>query len=110
MNNLPLVASPLASSLFLTIFRDSLPSLAGFVILSFATRPENPFNSTVFNGTDVGFLVLSSVIGILIGDNTWLEALRLIGARRVIVVDTLKPFMASVLGVVILNEHLKGWA
>jgi drug/metabolite transporter (DMT)-like permease len=43
----------------------------------------------------------------VIGDVLWLEALRLIGARRVIVIDTIKPFAAAILGLCLLNEQLK---
>lgn len=57
--------------------------------------------------TKVGYLLLSSTLGIVIGDVLWLEALRLIGARRVIVIDTIKPFAAAILGLCLLNEQLK---
>jgi drug/metabolite transporter (DMT)-like permease len=54
----------------------------------------------------VGFLTLSAFIGITVGDLAWLGALQTLGARRVIVVDTLKPFLAAVLGAVHLYETL----
>lgn len=49
-------------------------------------------------------LLLSSLLGIIIGDNTWLLALQLIGAKRVIVIDTLKPFLAAILAYYYLSE------
>ena len=55
----------------------------------------------------MGYLMLSSVIGIVIGDLTWLEGLRLLGPRRVIVMDSLKPFLAAVFGWALLDEELK---
>ncbi|KAL7570654.1 hypothetical protein ACA910_014928 [Epithemia clementina (nom. ined.)] len=59
----------------------------------------------------IGGLLVSSTLGILIGDWAWLEGLRLLGARKVIVVDCLKPFLAAVLGHVVLGEPLGGiWA
>jgi drug/metabolite transporter (DMT)-like permease len=64
-------------------------------------------SSFQFQKTKVGYLLLSSTLGIVIGDVLWLEALRLIGARRVIVIDTIKPFAAAILGICLLNEQLK---
>jgi len=51
--------------------------------------------------------MLSSTIGILIGDWTWLEALQLIGARPVVLMDSVKPFLAALLGWWILGENLQ---
>lgn len=50
------------------------------------------------------YLMLSSFLGIVIGDLAELEALRLVGARRVLVVDTIKPFAAAFLGHFLLDE------
>lgn len=97
------------SAFALNMFKGSLASV-GFLLLSIITRLDAPFNSDVWKLTDVNYLVLSAVIGILIGDAAWLEALRIIGARRVILVDTLKPFLSALLGYFILGEHLNAWA
>lgn len=51
-------------------------------------------------------LILSSLLGIVIGDVAWLQALQLLGARRVIMVDSLKPFLASILGYLMLGEDM----
>jgi len=51
-------------------------------------------------------LVLSSLAGIVIGDNLWLLALQIIGARRVILVDSLKPLLAALYGAVLLRESV----
>jgi drug/metabolite transporter (DMT)-like permease len=61
----------------------------------------------VFTVTAVGFLMLSSTLGIVVGDVLWLEALRLLGAKHVIVVDSLKPFISAFLGRLALGEILK---
>jgi drug/metabolite transporter (DMT)-like permease len=53
--------------------------------------------------------MLSSAIGILIGDFAWLEGLRLLGVRNIIVMDSLKPFLAAVFGWALLGEQLQ-WA
>ena len=65
------------------------------------------FPSTVFTTRAVGFLFLSSTLGIVIGDWTWLEALQLLGARPVILMDALKPFLASLMGWWLLGEELR---
>ena len=54
----------------------------------------------------IPFIILSALLGIVIGDCCELEALRLIGARRVLVVDTIKPFAAAILGNILLDEAL----
>ena len=51
------------------------------------------------------FLVVSAFIGITIGDNCWLIALRLIGARRVIMVDAIKPFASALLAWPVFGEE-----
>ena len=50
------------------------------------------------------WLVASALVGIVVGDNLWLRALRVLGARRVILVDVLKPFVAAALARVELGE------
>ena len=50
------------------------------------------------------FILVSGTIGITFGDNLWLRALQLLGARRLVLVDSLKPFMAAAMGTIFLNE------
>ena len=64
--------------------------------------------TNVFTTTTVEYLILSSTLGIIIGDVLWLEALQLLGAKHVIVIDSLKPFVAAILGKVSVDEVLKG--
>uniref|UniRef100_A0A0G4G8Y3 EamA domain-containing protein n=1 Tax=Chromera velia CCMP2878 TaxID=1169474 RepID=A0A0G4G8Y3_9ALVE len=47
---------------------------------------------------EVGMLLLASTVGTLLGDILWLQALQMMGARRVILMDSLRPFGASVGG------------
>jgi drug/metabolite transporter (DMT)-like permease len=54
--------------------------------------------------TAVTWLVMSSLLGIVVGDNLWLHALRVIGARRVILVGILQPFVALILARAVLRE------
>jgi drug/metabolite transporter (DMT)-like permease len=57
-----------------------------------------------FHNEDVKFLFVSSTVGILIGDWAWIEGLKYLGARKVIVMDSLKPFLAALAGWVFFNE------
>lgn len=70
--------------------------------------PDYVRNSTMdgFPVSVLMYLMLSSLLGIVIGDLAELEALRIVGARRVLVVDTVKPFAAAFFGAVILGESL----
>ena len=90
----------------LNLYKCNLASI-GFLILSCTTRSNDPFPKEVFTTQAVGYMILSSTIGIVIGDWTWLEALQLLGARRVILMDSLKPFLAAFLGWLLLDEELR---
>jgi len=86
----------------------------GFIIMclvrGFAIPPSSENieeEDSVFTTQNVGFLILSSTLGIIIGDVLWLEALRLLGAKHVIVIDSLKPFIAAILGRLALDEVLR---
>lgn len=88
----------------------------GFEDTSTSTATEdgnnnnNVNNVSVWTAQTIGFLTLSGAIGIVVGDLAWLQALHLLGATRVLVVDTIKPFSAAVLGWWILGEDIKGVA
>jgi drug/metabolite transporter (DMT)-like permease len=43
----------------------------------------------------------------LIGDWAWLQGLKVLGARRVILMDSFKPFLAAALGWMVLGEDLE---
>jgi len=51
-----------------------------------------------------GYLLLSSLIGIVVGDNMWLQALKLLGTRKTMLMDLLKPFVGAFLSALILKE------
>lgn len=94
------------SAFALNLFKCNLASVV-FVILSTTTRRGNLFPSDVFTSENVGFLMLSATIGIVIGDWTWLKGLKVLGARRVILLDSLKPFLAAFFGWILLGEDLQ---
>ncbi len=87
--------SPFSLNLFKCNFAGFL-----FLIISFCIR------NVGFSGVSADYLLLSSFLGILIGDNMWLFALQIIGAKQVIIIDCLKPFLAAIMGKLILNEAL----
>ena len=91
------------SAFSLNLFKCNLASF-GFLTVVLSVRTFDP---SLYTGQTVGYLFLSSTIGILIGDWTWLEALQLLGARRVILVDSTKPFLAAFLGALILGENFE---
>lgn len=49
-------------------------------------------------------LMMSSLLGIVIGDNAWLMGLKILGARRVILVDSLKPILSATSAAIFLQE------
>lgn len=60
----------------------------GFIVLCFSTRGAYIFNDV--SPLEISMILLSGFIGILVGDYVWLASLKILGARRVIVVDTTK--------------------
>lgn len=72
-----------------------------------SSSSNSPFPPDLFTAENVGFLMLSSVIGILVGDWAWLKGLKILGARRVILLDSLKPFLAAGFGRLVLGENLR---
>ncbi len=86
-----------------------LTASIGFVIMCLVRGFSNvdTTNEEVFTANNVGYLLLSSTLGIIVGDLLWLEALRLIGAKHVIVIDSIKPFAAAILGRIFLQENLR---
>ena len=54
----------------------------------------------------VAWLCLSSIIGIIIGDTLWLIALQRLGAKDMILIDSLKPFLFALFAFGILKEDV----
>jgi len=92
----------------LNLYKCNLAAL-GFTLVVACTTSAG--SSGIMTLRNVGFLMLSSFLGILVGDWAWLEGMRLVGAKKVIVVDSLKPFMGAMLGHFLLNERMPrmGW-
>jgi drug/metabolite transporter (DMT)-like permease len=101
------------SAFALNLFKCTLVTVwfAAYIILSslFLSSEDNQyeiFSSSIYTPTTLGWLSLSSTIGIVLGDWTWLEGMRLLGARKVIVMDSMKPFLAALVGWFVLKERL----
>ena len=95
-----------ASAIMLNITKSSVAALLFILVAIFQSFvfQTNPFFNT--NSFNLFMLLISSLIGIIIGDNTWLRALALIGTKRVVFVDALKPFLATILAAIFLQENL----
>ena len=52
----------------------------------------------------IGWLLLSSLLGIVIGDTCWLQAQQLLGTSSVVLIDALKPGLSAIWGAVFLAE------
>jgi len=106
------------SAFGLNLFKCTFASIGFFILClslgwtsNYSSSSMTTINeSSVFTSQNIGFLILSATIGIIIGDLAWLEALRLMGATRVLIVDTIKPFAAAFLGRIILHEKVNSIA
>ena len=76
----------------------------GFVVVGLATRGAGWLAAAT--PETVAWLVVSAFVGIVIGDNLWLHSLQVLGARRVILIDILKPFIALAMARLVLLEGI----
>ncbi|KAG7370560.1 EamA-like transporter family protein [Nitzschia inconspicua] len=93
-----------ASAFALNLFKCNFASL-GFLVVVLVSKSIGS-HPQLFTTTNVGYFMLSSTIGILVGDWTWLEGMRILGARKIIVMDCCKPFLAALFGRIFLGEQL----
>ena len=96
------------SAFALNLYKCNLASI-GFVIIGSIfgfTKKTTDDDESEAMLESVGYLILSGFIGIIIGDLAWLEALRQLGASKVLVIDTVKPFAAAFFGWLILEESI----
>lgn len=76
----------------------------GFLILGLSL---GFVNNDEWKYSDIGYLMLSGFIGIIVGDLCWLEALSRLGAVQVLVIDTIKPFSAALFGWLFFKEPIQ---
>ena len=94
-----------SSALLLNIFKCTFASTI-FLVVSILDRSFFSVSNALFSFEKVGYLILSSLLGIIVGDNMWLQALKLLGTRRTMLVDSIKPFVGALLSALILKEEV----
>lgn len=57
-----------------------------------------------FTGPVIGWLLLSSLLGVVVGDTCWLQAQQLLDTRSVVLIDALKPGLSAFWGFLFLGE------
>ncbi|KAJ1461413.1 hypothetical protein M885DRAFT_507392 [Pelagophyceae sp. CCMP2097] len=88
------------SALALNAFKGLFASLYFAAIVLGTTRFKR------FDVTNAGWLALSSLLGIVVADTWWLVALERLGAKRMIAVDAIKPFVALAFGAALLGDRV----
>ena len=91
------------SAFALNLFKNATATVA-FLAVSIVAAYVRGQQAFAGDASAAGWLVFSGLIGIVVGDTLWLQALARIGAARTIFVDALKPFTAAVFGRLFLNE------
>merc|ERR1712232_395881 len=91
-------SSAFSLNLFKCNFASIIFVVTGF-IFGFVLRRDE------FSLEHIGWLILSGILGIIVGDWLWLEALQRLGAFQVLVIDTVKPFCAALMGHFLLEER-----
>ncbi len=93
----------------LNLFKNLVASLLLLgTITVVAMGQQAPFLSA--DRRAVGWLALSGLIGIVLGDTCFFRSLQILGARRSLVLSTLAPPLAGALGWLFLDEKLSPWA
>ncbi|HEY9710791.1 MAG TPA: DMT family transporter [Oculatellaceae cyanobacterium] len=73
---------------------------------------QGNYSSPQMDAVAVGFLLLSGVLGIGLGDTFYFEALNNLGARRTLLLEALAPPLSALIALIFLQESLsaKAWA
>ena len=88
----------------MNIFKNTIGSTLFLIVASSISQLQHLSDGVSYSV--ILALIFSSFIGIIIGDTVWLASLRMIGSRRLIIVDALKPFMGAGLGYFLLDETI----
>ena len=73
---------------------------------------QGDFLPTNINGINLGFLLVSGILGIGLGDTFYFEALNNLGARRTLLLEALAPPLTALIALLTLQEALSltAWA
>lgn len=93
------------SGFSLNLFKCNLASLIFLCTVIYQFHSRSSTGIEIYTTEIVLALMVSSSLGIIIGDTLWLDSLRILGARRVIIMDSLKPFLGAALGRLFLQEE-----
>lgn len=107
------LTSPLLSTVGIVLYERWQGSAANlnlwkcsFVSILFAGVVASTTHTVALDLVCTRMLVLSSFLGIVIGDLLWLQALKLLGARMTILQSTLQPLLAALAGALFLHQPL----
>ncbi len=96
-----------ASAGALNLFKNAIAAVFFVVSLWIARLLDGgPFVSA--GAAAVGFLALSGVVGLVVGDTLYFRSLQILGPRRALVVSMLAPPLAALLGWAALGERPAG--
>ena len=90
------------SVLELNVFKDLVATSFLIVIVLATTRSF----SSAYTLKSVGYMMISSFLGVVVSDVWWLLSMDVLGARKMIAVDTIKPFVSIILGAMLLGDKV----
>jgi len=91
-------------ALALNAFKGSFASI--FLAAIVAATTSN--FTDVYTREAVSQMILASFLGIIVADTWWLLALDILGARKMIAIDSIKPFLSIGFGAIILGQSISG--
>ena len=93
-----------AGPVALNLFKCSLASCLFALVL--ATQAGFGIALPAISPTAFSMLLLSSILGIVVGDVLWLQALQMLGAEKVILLNAFNPTLGALVGIVSLGQTM----